>query len=329
MVVRLPGAKALAAWRRRLVERWLARHAPPEPTRITVHRRRLFILPSGLGYTFGLTIALLLLGALNYGTSLGFAVTFLLAGSGALGMLHTYRNLEGVTFAFAPAPAVFVGDTAAFPVTVEAPDGPRWALELRMGGEAVLVATAWPAAPAHATVPVVATGRGRLRPPRLTAATQWPLALFRVWSWLHPAVETIVYPAAIDHGHPLPPPVPGGDHDRGGGDDDDFAGLREYRPGDPPRRIAWKALARHDELHIKAFEATPEGDRWLDWQRLGELEPEARLEQLCRWVLQADVDGHGYGLALPGLRIPPATGPDHRTRCLEALALYREDAQAS
>lgn len=326
--MRLPGASALAAWRRRLVERWLARRVPPAPPRITVRRRRLFILPSGLGYTFGLTIALLLLGSLNYGTSLGFAVTFLLAGSGALGMLHTYRNLEGVTFAFAPAPAVFAGDTAAFPVTVETPDGPRWGLELYLGAAPVLAATPWPAAPARGTVPVAAPRRGRLRPPRLTAATQWPLALFRVWSWLHPAVESFVYPAAVDHGYPLPPPLPDGDQARGSsGDDDDFAGLREYRPGDPPRRIAWKALARHDELRIKAFEPARAGERWLDWQRLDGLETEARLEQLCRWVLAAHGDGHRYGLALPGLRIPPATGPEHRTRCLEALALHRDDTQ--
>lgn len=326
--MRLPGASALAAWRRRLLERWLARRVPPEAPRITVHRRRLFILPSGLGYTFGLTIALLLLGSLNYGTSLGFAVTFLLAGAGALGMLHTYRNLEGTTFAFAPAPAVFAGDTAAFPVTVEAAERSRWAIELSVGARPVLAAAIRPAAPAHGTVPVAATRRGRLRPPRLTVSTQWPLALFRVWSWLRPGVETIVYPAAVDHGHPLPPAEPGGAHGRSlGSDDDDFAGLREYRPGDPPRRIAWKALARHDALRVKAFEASPAGDRWLDWSRLDDLEPEARLEQLCRWVLAAHADGGRYGLVLPGLRIPPAAGPVHRTQCLEALALYRGGAQ--
>lgn len=326
--MRLPGASALAAWRRRLIERWLARRVPPEGPRVTLHRQRLFILPSGLGYTFGLTIALLLLGSLNYGTSLGFAVTFLLAGAGALGMLHTYRNLEGAAFAFAPAPAVFAGDTAAFPVSVESPDRPRWALELGLGAHALLTVAAGPAAPAHGALPVAATRRGRLRPPRLTASTQWPLALFRTWSWLRPGVETIVYPAAVDHGHPLPAPVPGGDHGRrAAADDDDFAGLREYQPGDPSRRIAWKALARHDELQVKAFEAAPTGDRWLDWWLLDGLEPEARLEQLCRWVLAAHGDGHRYGLALPGLCIPPAADPAHRTRCLEALALHGADAE--
>ena len=32
-----------------------------------------------------------------------------------------------------------------------------------------------------------------------------------------------------------------------------------------------------------------------------------------------------YGLALPGFRLPPATGAAHRDRCLEALALFGND----
>ena len=45
---------------------------------------------------------------------------------------------------------------------------------------------------------------------------------------------------------------------------------------------------------------------------------EARLSQLCRWVVEADANGLRYGLAIPGVDIPPDSGDGHRERCLEA-----------
>lgn len=321
MLLRLPGARLIAERRSRIVRRWLDRRVPPESPRIVLHRRRLFILPTRLGYTFALTVALLLLGSLNYGTSLGFVVTFLLAGAGALGMLHTYRNLEGIAISFAPAPAVFAGDTARFPVHVDATERPRWALVLTSPGGTDVGFDTRHEAPVSTTMPVPTSRRGRLRPGRARLTTEWPLGLFRVWSWLHPRIETVVYPRPRDHGYPLPEAAPAGRRERPAHGDEDFAGLRDYRLGDPPRRIAWKALARTDELQTKAFEAAPAGERWLPWDTLGGLDLEQRLEQLCHWVVELDRRGLRYGLALPDRRIGPDMGRAHRHRCLEALAL--------
>lgn len=323
MHFRLPGARLLAERRRRLIQRWLDRRIPPEPPRIVLHRRRLFILPTRLGYTFALTLALLLLGSLNYGTSLGFVVTFLLAGTGALGMLHTYRNLEGVSLTFAPAPAVFAGETARFPVQVDASDRPRWALTLTApeSDHSVDFHTRSDTLVAVA-MRVPAARRGRLRPGRSRLSTEWPLGFFRTWSWLHPRIGTVVYPLPRDHGFPVPETGSGGRRDRPAAGDEDFDGLRDYRPGDPPRRIAWKTLARTDELQTKTFEAAPTGERWLPWDALGSLAMEERLEQLCHWVVELDRRGLRYGLALPDHRIEPDAGRAHRHRCLEALALF-------
>lgn len=322
MRLRLPGARLLAARRRSLVQRWLDRRVPPEDPRVVLHRRRLFILPTRLGYTFALTLALLLLGSLNYGTSLGFVVTFLLAGAGALGMLHTYRNLEGLRVVFAPAPAVFAGDTARFPVHVDSGRRPRWALALAAPGDGERAFHARPEAPVATELPVPAARRGRLRPARSRLATEWPLGLFRVWSWLHPRVETVVYPTPRDHGCELPVTAAPGQRGQAAPGDEDFAGLRDYRAGDPPRRIAWKALARTDQLQTKTFESAPAGERWLDWEDLGGLGTEERLQQLAHWVVELDARGQRYGLALPDRRIEPGGGPAHRHRCLEALALF-------
>ena len=65
----------------------------------------------------------------------------------------------------------------------------------------------------------------------------------------------------------------------------------------------------------------PQG-RVLHWRQTADLgaDTEARLSRLCAWVLQADRIGARYGLRLPGREIAPDEGPNHRQRCLEALA---------
>jgi len=59
---------------------------------------------------------------------------------------------------------------------------------------------------------------------------------------------------------------------------------------------------------------------------LAELAPaagtEARLSQLCRWVLQAERRGVQYALAMPRRLIEYGSGEVHRVACLEALARH-------
>jgi hypothetical protein len=62
---------------------------------------------------------------------------------------------------------------------------------------------------------------------------------------------------------------------------------------------------------------------WLDWSACGSLAPEERLSRLTAWTLAAHRADADYGLRLPGLEIDPAAGEGQRTRCLEALALWR------
>ncbi|WP_067562463.1 DUF58 domain-containing protein [Halofilum ochraceum] len=327
----VPGMTPLRRLRSAIAERWLDRRVPRESARIRLHRRRLFILPTPLGYTFAATLALLLLGALNYGASLGFAVTFLLAGSGALAMIHTYRNLEGLELTFSPPPAAFAGERPRLPVRLRADAPQRWGIALEGGDGRAPVTAPAPEAPADAEFRFPPRPRGRFRPPRLRVCTEWPFGLLRVWSWVWPDVGGIVYPACLDHGLPPPErPASTGIDRPSAGAEEDFAGLRAYQPGDSPRRISWTAFARTDDLLVKAFESAPAGDYRFDWDDTAPLQPEERLEQLCFWVVRAERAGLRYGLALPDQRIDPGTGPAHRARCLEALALLGigEDATA-
>ena len=106
----------LAAWKGTLEVRWpdsmierdprsSATRASPTGSRASsrlsgassvLGHRRVYILPTRLGWFFGGTLAVLLIGSINYALALGFALTFLLAGMGLAGMVHTARNLARI-----------------------------------------------------------------------------------------------------------------------------------------------------------------------------------------------------------------------------------------
>ena len=56
---------------------------------IELNRKRIYILPTRRGLVFAVFLLAMLLGSINYALSLGFVLTFLLAGLGLVGMLHT------------------------------------------------------------------------------------------------------------------------------------------------------------------------------------------------------------------------------------------------
>lgn len=67
---------------------------------------------------------------------------------------------------------------------------------------------------------------------------------------------------ALPRRYPVPPLhfFDGRRYQRGGvnlaqsvGEEDEFVGLREYRPGDPPRRIHWRSFAKRGEPIVKEF----------------------------------------------------------------------------
>ena len=117
----------------------------------------------------------------------------------------------------------------------------------------------------------------------------------------------------------------GGAQDRARGDED-FVGLKPFQFGDPLHRIAWKSYARGNGLHAKQFAGTDVTSYVFDWDSLAGLAAEARLSQMCRWVIDAHDRGEAYGIRLPGTTIAPNIGRAHREHCLTALAVFEVPA---
>ena len=317
----------------RLLERnprlahWLYGFTPPERGTVELVHRRVYIVPARLGWYFGGTLVVLLVGSINYALSLGFALTFLLAGLGLAGMVHTARNLARIAVSAGRAEPVFAGEAAQFRLYLDgraAFDRPA-ILARHLASGSQLVVDIAPGGVAEVVLAVPAARRGWVPLGRVMLETRFPLGLFRAWSYVEPDARCLVYPRP--ERSPLPPfsgeaaagalhtPTPGSD---------DFAGLRGYQRSDSPRHIAWKAVARSEELLTKQFAGDAAAELWLDARLLpGGLTLEQALSRLAGWVLAADRAGAHYGLRLPGVEIDPARGDVHRAACLQVLALYQ------
>jgi uncharacterized protein (DUF58 family) len=307
---------------------WALRVRPPEPAPIVLGQRRVYVLPTraGLGYA-GVLLAMLL-GAINYNLGLGYVLTFLLAGLGIAAILHTFRNLVRLSVAPGRAPAVFAGDIARFHLVLRNAGGAaeRRAIRLWLPDGADTTIDVADSDSTDACLHVAATRRGWLALPRIGLETTYPLGLVRAWAYCAPDFRCLVYPRPA----PLAPALPwaageAGSRQRGSAGSDDFAGLRQHQPADPPRHVAWKIAARHGQaapLLTKQFDGAASARLWLDWQALPDLDVEARLSTLTRWALDADAADLDWGLRLPNATLAAAHGPAHLHAALACLALF-------
>jgi uncharacterized protein (DUF58 family) len=303
---------------------WAFRRHGPEPGVVFLTQRRVYILPTRHGVSFGLALILMLIGSINYNLSLGYVLTFLLAGLGVVSILHTFRNLVHLYVSAGRASPVFAGEIAHFQIVFENRNAfERHSLDLVCGTARTRVDV-----PAHrhctAELGIRTEKRGSLPLARVTVDTRFPLGLMRAWSYIQPDMRVLVYP------RPDTAPLPVSEIESDTGDTasmnvgtDDFAGLRPYQPSDSPRHVAWKASARSETLLTKLFAGRASSELWFDWDGLPpSMGVEARLSRLARWVTLAEERGLRYGLRLPGTTVPMGEGFQHRERCLRELALY-------
>jgi uncharacterized protein (DUF58 family) len=309
---------------RRKTRAWARRRHGTDADPYVLSGRRIYILPTSLGIAYAFMIFAMFIGAMNYGNNLALALAFLLGAMGLTAMHYAHRNLAGVRLSSSLCEPVFAGQLAIFRIAIQ--NTARVSrFELTLGNDYGIARPVRvdPDERAILEVSSPATRRGYLPLDHFEISTRHPFGLFRAWAYLHMPIRCIVYPRPSERGAP-PPPVEtdtGGAQDMTRGDEE-FAGLRAFHPGDSPRRIAWKAYARGQGLHVKVYAGTAVTSHMFDWNTTKGHGVEARLSQLCRWIEDAYAEGRAFGLRLPGTQIPPNIGPVHRQRCLTALALF-------
>ncbi len=321
---------------------WLFRNHREPRGDVTLVRRRVFILPTRAGLMYFGVALTIWSGSLNFNLQLGFLLAFLVMSIGLVSMYQTHRNLLHLEVREQRATPVHAGEAANFEFVIDNPtDEAHYAINLAFvlprrragagGGRNVEgpMRGIWvdiaPASSARAAIGLATRRRGRRLCPRVRISTRFPFGLWEAWAYATPELDTVVY-AVPEADAPTLPPGSGGSRDLANGvvaGNDDFAGVRPYRAGDPLKSIAWRLAARNDDLSVKLFESSAGEETVLDFAALPSALPlEARLSRLTRWVLVADAAGLRYSLALPGQDIATGTGLAHRARCLEALALF-------
>ena len=304
--------------------RWARRRQGQDSVPLTLDKRRVYILPTAFGLLYAVFVFVMLLGAMNYNNSLGLALTFLLVGIGLAAMHLCHRNLNGLVISGLQAGEAFAGQPLALTIGCENPTAvARLALRFSCDTADGTVEMLEARGRGLVTLQLPTQARGLLRPSRVGVSTRFPFGLFRAWSWLHLPLEAVVYPRAA--GEQQPPASRGPDHagldllQRG---DEDFRGFRSYHPGDSPRHIAWKALARGAPLLVKDHAGSSGTPVVFELEQVADRDLERRLSQIARWILEAEQRARAFGLKLPGSGITPATGALQRRRCLTALALF-------
>lgn len=293
------------------------RHADVPPLRLT--QRRIYVLPTTAGMMYASTLALMLVGSINYNLSLGYALTFLLAGLGIVAIVQSFRNLSSLQLTPARSTPGFAGTQIHFGIRLDT-DRPRAGLALHLAGGQPVLSHVQAQDTVHLALP--APRRGWQAMPRLTIASAWPLGLVRAWSHARFEQRCLVYPAPAAHAPPWQ--TSGGEGRRLDlSDPDDFYGLRPHRSGDLRQHVAWKASARLDEQLLSKQFAAEQGEAlWFDLDRAPGSTLEEKLSVLTRWVLDAHAAQQSYGLLLGGRDILPSASSEHLHACLQALALH-------
>ena len=306
---------------------WALRGRALEAAPIILNQRRVFVLPTRFGLAFAVLLLVMLIGAVNYQLSLGYALVFLLAGLGIVAIFHSFRNLAQLRISPGRAAPVFAGETARFELILDNPGNrEKSALSLHLPGQSPVTIDV----PARASVIVPlelpAPSSGWLSLPVVSLQTSFPLGLIRAWAYAAPMLRCLIYPAPALVVTALPMrPLEGSGAAIADVGMEDFAGLRSHQISDPIAHVAWKTAARleHGPLLSKQFDAAMAQSLWLNWDDLpGALGVEARLSLLARWICDAHQAGAFWALSLPGANFPLAGGAAHFHACLKALALH-------
>ena len=281
------------------------------------------VTPTRPGIMYLVVNGILLLTAINYSNHNILIVALFLLSLFVVSLVMAWRYFRGLELALGEVRPVFAGQDAYLAVNIKFNHcGDSLPLEMKVEldpGEPVVHATRVATdKPSVAQIPLTPGKRGRYNLIKLQISSTFPFGLFRIrrslavgqtfWVYANPAEDTTQRKS----------------RNAGSGDEPgEGILLRQYRVGDPVRRIHKKSLAMGQNILVKDVEAQTSDMHWLQWDSLPELGNEQRLQTLTRRVLEAEQRGSPYGLSLPNGKINPAAGEAHKHQCLRMLAEYQ------
>jgi len=297
-------------------------------------------------FAIGLTV-LLMLGAINSQNNLLFIVFGLVMSSIVVSGILSGTMLMGISASRVPSPMIAVGESGAieytitnkgrilpaFALLVREIEPPSDSTRVRPGTRArTLPAFARCIHPGHSArirAETLGLARGAVPLVGIEISTSFPFGIFRKSIRFADRTELLIAPTTRS--------IPASDLDaitgrlRAGssprpraGRGLDFFGLRDYVPGDSPKRLAWKAWARTDQIVV--HQAADEPSRSvrivlaLDHAD-GDPACERAISEAASIALGFAGAGTSAELIIAGRGITvPIDGPRTRNRVLSTLA---------
>ncbi len=177
--------------------------------------------------------------------------------------------------------------------------------------------------------------RGRIILTGVDLSTVFPFGLVKATKYIAESSSLVVWPArgritkrllfrgAVETSSAAPSPASGGQ--------DEFFGLREYRPGDNPRWIHWRRSATRNEPVVREMAKPLPEELWLvfdtfqqDLSEIGDLVREKMLRFAATLMDHALTHQYNVGLIMghpnKTIILHPHSGRGHRNVLLDSLA---------
>lgn len=298
-----------------------------------INRRKLYILPTRVGWYFVLILFALFAIAVKFDNQPAFVMLFMLVSVGMITMVYTHNNVIGLEMDVQPPSNIFCGESAIFPIIIKNnSQKPRHAIWLLSGGFNQL-ASLDANEQRSFELKKPSTQRGYLQCEPTNVSSQFPIGIFFCWSKrFTPEQRCLVYPQPLNLiAHPDSADQSGKQQAKISiqRDGADYAGMKNYQPGDRLRDIHWPSLAKTNKLISIQHEQQNNSSINLSWFSLpANLSVEDKLSQLCFWVIEAEQNTTQYQLEMPNQTIEYNRGLSHYHECLTVLALWGNTTQS-
>ncbi len=258
---------------------------------------------------------------------MSFALSFLLTAIGIVSLWQTHKNMLNIEIDLHKAKPVYCNEYLELNFNIINPHPfYHYSIGIQYQQTAPVYCTLKPNSKQQVTLNLSTQKRGEFQLDGITFFSRFPTGLFHCWSWLQFKQNITIYPKPV---HVRLNDATGDANDDGyhhikQNDGDDFAGLREFKPGESLKHISWKAYAQGKGKLTKTYQGQTQPDLWLDWNLIQASSPEEKISKLTSLVNKAHQNNQRYGLKTPQFVIPQADGAQHKHQCLHALACFQQ-----
>jgi uncharacterized protein (DUF58 family) len=167
-------------------------------------------------------------------------------------------------------------------------------------------------------VPWNIQNRGYVKIPTIVVSSKYPSGLFNAWRIFKSPNKTLVYPTRKGQRH-FPNYVSAQQESLGL-----IREIRDYKPGDSPKRIHWRSLAKNQQLRTLVHEGDDGRKCEFNIKDLKHLKFEDQISQLSLWLHLAETESYDWKLILGAKVYDSKVDPHIYHQAMKTLALMVE-----